>query len=203
MPRGASCWYELVCECSPPHSRQMRTHQVGPPFAHCRTYRLSGRRWIYNKVELVLRQADGGTASAAVAQAVASNQPLGAAQARPPSSLLQLPCFRGASVWVTDVHPPGAASSGSCTAAIPGPAQCADTFVSLAQAAASPTRLPVALPLLQESAVAFLLQLDNGAKVQAAVYLCHADPEPCSPSAATAAGGEEGGSGSGAEKVAW
>ena len=48
-----------------------------------RTYRLSGRRWIYNKLELVLRQGGGGGGVAAVAQAAAGNVQFAAAhQAR-------------------------------------------------------------------------------------------------------------------------
>lgn len=39
-----------------------------------RTYRLSGRRWIYNQLELSLqREGSSGTAVAAVEQAAASN----------------------------------------------------------------------------------------------------------------------------------
>lgn len=55
-------------------------------------------------------------------------------------------------------------------------------------------------PALQESAVAFLLQLDSGSKVQAHVYLCHAGAEPCSPGAAAVPAGEDG---SGTEHFCW
>ena len=57
-------------------------------------------------------------------------------------------------------------------------------------------------PTPQGSAVGFLLQLDNGAKLQAHVFLVYADAQPCSPGAgatgAMAAGGEERG-----EHFAW
>ncbi len=49
---------------------------------------------------------------------------------------------------------------------------------------------PLQLPL-QDSAVGFLLQLDNGYKVQAHVYLCYADARPCKAGAAAAAGSGE------------
>ncbi|PRW39236.1 hypothetical protein C2E21_7108 [Chlorella sorokiniana] len=47
----------------------------------------------------------------------------------------------------------------------------------------------------QDSAVGFLLQLENGAKVQAHVFLCYADAQPCSHAAAAAARGGGGCSG--------
>ena len=52
---------------------------------------------------------------------------------------------------------------------------------------------------LQDSAVGFLLQLDSGAKVQAHVYLCYADAQPCS----TAGGGGGGGGGEEEELFGW
>ena len=43
----------------------------------------------------------------------------------------------------------------------------------------------------QDSAVGFLLQLDNGAKVQAHVFLCYSDARPCRLAAGGGGGGEE------------
>lgn len=53
---------------------------------------------------------------------------------------------------------------------------------------------------LQDSAVGFLLQLDNGAKVQAHVFLCYADAQPCSHAAAAAS---SSGGGNEEERFAW
>ena len=60
---------------------------------------------------------------------------------------------------------------------------------------------PLQLQPPQDSAVGFLLQLDNGAKVQAHVYLCYADARPCKAGAAAAAGG--GGEEDEEEQFAW
>ena len=162
-----------------------------------RTYRLSGRRWIYNKLELVLRQGGGGGAVAAVAQAAAGNVQFAAAhQARLASRL------RAEPLW----------DQGACRLLIgpvrsPPPAQPAAANQSGAglvrtwRIQARPVPSCTVRPALQESAVAFLLQLDSGAKVQAHVYLCHAGAEPCSPGAAAAPASEEDGSGS--EHFSW
>lgn len=72
---------------------------------------------------------------------------------------------------------------------------------ALAAALQPPPCLPCQPNPLQDSAVGFLLQLDNGAKVQAHVFLCYADAQPCSHAAAAAS--SSGGGGGEEERFAW
>ncbi len=61
----------------------------------------------------------------------------------------------------------------------------------MSSAACPVIRTPSARPCLQDSAVAFVLQLESGLKLQAHVYLCY-DASPADATAAAAAGRARG-----------
>ena len=172
-----------------------------PSLLACRAYKLGKSRWSYNSVDLVLREGGSGAARRSAGVVLAAATAVRFAPAYQASE--GFCCGHAAGVAAIKLS---VAVSGCLEAQCPVlklgwgvrqlPAACTALFCRPLPAVmwAMCTHLPLC-PLQpqppQGSVVGYLLQLDNGAKVQAHVYLCYADARPCKAGAAAAAGGGE------------